>query len=90
MPEIYTYFSSFLLKAYRYVFAPMLSFFAQNSGCGCRFTPSCSHYAEEAIKTHGFFMANWLIIKRLIRCNPFGGYGYDPVPEKLKIQTDKK
>ncbi|MBR1935639.1 MAG: membrane protein insertion efficiency factor YidD [Muribaculaceae bacterium] len=46
----------------------------------CRFTPSCSHYAVEAIQKHGPIKGTWLAIKRIARCNPWGGSGYDPVP----------
>lgn len=46
----------------------------------CRFEPSCSRYAYEAIERHGVMRGSWLAIKRLSRCQPFGGHGYDPVP----------
>lgn len=46
----------------------------------CRFTPTCSEYAIIALKKYGFFKGWFLAIKRIIRCNPFGGDGYDPVP----------
>lgn len=46
----------------------------------CRFTPTCSEYAIVALKKYGFFKGWFLAIKRIIRCNPFGGDGYDPVP----------
>jgi putative membrane protein insertion efficiency factor len=46
----------------------------------CRFQPSCSHYAFEAIKRYGFARGSWLAVKRLARCNPFSKGGYDPVP----------
>ena len=46
----------------------------------CRFTPTCSTYAMQAIKRHGRFKGTWLAIKRIARCNPWGGSGYDPVP----------
>jgi putative membrane protein insertion efficiency factor len=56
----------------------------------CRFTPTCSTYAVQAIKKHGpikgFILATW----RILRCNPFGGYGYDPVPEKFHWMFWKK
>lgn len=48
----------------------------------CRYTPSCSAYGIEAIKIHGPFKGGWLTIKRVASCNPWGGSGYDPVPEK--------
>lgn len=46
----------------------------------CRYTPSCSQYAIEAIKKHGPFKGLWLTVKRICRCHPWGGSGYDPVP----------
>lgn len=48
----------------------------------CRFTPTCSQYAVEAIKTHGAFKGSMLAAWRILRCNPFCKGGYDPVPEK--------
>ena len=46
----------------------------------CRYTPTCSKYAEEAIRKYGPFKGGWLALKRILRCHPFGGSGYDPVP----------
>ncbi|MEZ5654804.1 MAG: membrane protein insertion efficiency factor YidD [Sphingobium sp.] len=46
----------------------------------CRYYPSCSHYAIQAIRKHGAIKGSWLAIKRLLRCHPWGGSGYDPVP----------
>lgn len=54
----------------------------------CRFTPSCSAYAVEAIRVHGAFKGVFLAIKRILRCNPLCKGGYDPVPPK-KIKTKK-
>ena len=47
----------------------------------CRFTPTCSSYALEALHTHGAGRGLWLIVRRLVRCRPFGPSGWDPVPE---------
>ena len=46
----------------------------------CRFTPTCSQYALEALRTHGPFKGTWLAVRRILRCHPWGGSGYDPVP----------
>ena len=46
----------------------------------CRFTPTCSQYALEALRKHGLIKGLWLTVKRLLRCHPWGGSGYDPVP----------
>jgi len=46
----------------------------------CRYTPTCSVYAEEAIQRYGAGKGGWLALRRLLRCHPFGGKGYDPVP----------
>jgi hypothetical protein len=47
----------------------------------CRYTPSCSEYAHRAVERHGAARGSWLALKRIGRCHPFGGSGYDPVPE---------
>ena len=46
----------------------------------CRFTPTCSQYAIEALRKHGPFKGTYLAVRRILRCHPWGGYGYDPVP----------
>lgn len=48
----------------------------------CRFVPTCSTYALEAIEAHGAGRGSWLATRRLLRCHPLGSHGYDPVPEK--------
>ena len=50
-------------------------------GPSCRFTPTCSEFAIGAIDRHGALSGGWLAFKRILRCHPFGGQGYDPVPE---------
>lgn len=62
-----------LIRFYQLVLSPYL-------GGRCRFVPSCSHYALEAFETHGSGRAGWLSLRRICRCHPFGGHGYDPVP----------
>ncbi len=46
----------------------------------CRFTPTCSEYAIQAIRKHGVFKGGWIALKRICRCHPWGGSGYDPIP----------
>ena len=55
----------------------------------CRFTPTCSAYALEAFMKRGFFVGLWLTVRRILRCNPFGPCGYDPVPEKKHKRLPK-
>lgn len=62
-----------LVTAYRYALSPML-------GRQCRFHPSCSAYAVEALERHGALRGAWLAVKRLARCHPWHPGGYDPVP----------
>ena len=56
------------------------SFISPLTPPACRFTPTCSQYAQEAIRKYGPFRGGWLALKRILRCHPFGGSGYDPVP----------
>lgn len=62
-----------LIRFYQYIISPWL-------GPKCRFTPTCSQYSLEAFKKHGVFKGFWLSVKRISRCHPWGGHGYDPVP----------
>ena len=64
-----------LIHLYKLVISPWLP-------PACRFTPTCSEYAEEALKTHGIFYGSWLAFYRILRCQPFSKGGYDPVPKK--------
>jgi len=61
-----------LIRIYQWVISPWL-------GPKCRFTPSCSHYAAEALQKHGLWKGSGLAIKRISRCHPWGSSGYDPV-----------
>ena len=56
------------------------SFISPLTPPACRFTPTCSQYAQEAIRKYGPFRGGWLALKRILRCHPFGCSGYDPVP----------
>ncbi len=48
----------------------------------CRYLPTCSEYAIQSLERFGFFKGTYLAFRRVLRCNPFGGYGFDPVPER--------
>ncbi|KFE36630.1 membrane protein insertion efficiency factor YidD [Thioclava atlantica] len=61
------------VRAYRLVLSPWM-------GHGCRYQPTCSVYALEALERHGAIKGGWLAAKRLLSCHPWGGHGYDPVP----------
>jgi len=69
------------LRGYQWAVSPVLHFLAGPLG-GCRFTPTCSVYAAEAVRRHGAVRGSWLAVRRLMRCQPWGGCGHDPVPEK--------
>jgi putative membrane protein insertion efficiency factor len=73
---------SFLIQLYRWTLSPALVFLFGASH-GCRFTPTCSQYAREAVQKHGAMTGSVLALKRIGRCNPFGPCGHDPVPERL-------
>lgn len=62
-----------IIKIYQLFISPLL-------GANCRYTPTCSQYGKEAIMKYGPFKGGWLAIKRIARCNPWGGHGHDPVP----------
>ncbi|HMH34763.1 MAG TPA: membrane protein insertion efficiency factor YidD [Puia sp.] len=62
-----------LIKCYQLLISPWL-------GPQCRFTPTCSHYAVGALKKYGIFKGTWLALRRILRCHPWGGKGFDPVP----------
>jgi putative membrane protein insertion efficiency factor len=79
----------FGVRCYRWVVSPAKTFVFGPLG-RCRFTPSCSEYALEALRRHGALAGTWLAIKRIGRCHPWGGCGLDPVPEeKSKVQSLK-
>ena len=69
-----------LIGVYRYGLSPALHAMTPLFAGGCRFTPSCSVYADEAIARHGAVRGGALAVRRLCRCHPWGGAGHDPVP----------
>jgi len=68
----------FLIEMYRKYLSPL------KGQASCRFTPTCSQYAIEALEKRGIIVGTALTVWRILRCNPFGKGGYDPVPEKKK------
>lgn len=63
-----------LIRGYQYVISPLLP-------AACRYQPTCSNYGIQAIQRFGVLRGGWLTLKRLGRCHPWGGHGYDPVPD---------
>jgi putative membrane protein insertion efficiency factor len=73
-----------LFKLYHIAISPML-------GNRCRYAPSCSEYAHQALEIHGAGKGLWLTTKRLCRCHPWGGHGFDPVPgSEYDLNRDKE
>lgn len=64
-----------LIRGYQLIISPLL-------GSNCRFMPTCSEYAMESLKSHGLIKGSYLTIKRIGKCHPWGGHGYDPIPTK--------
>ena len=70
-----------LVTGYKWWLAPLV-------GGSCRFVPSCSDYARDAIVEHGALKGSWLAARRLARCHPAGSYGLDPVPPRVRAHAD--
>jgi uncharacterized protein len=68
----------FLIRGYQLLLSPLL-------GNNCRFQPTCSEYAIEALRAHGVARGLWLAVRRIGRCHPWGGAGHDPVPPRRPI-----
>ncbi|QYS92550.1 membrane protein insertion efficiency factor YidD [Flavobacterium covae] len=63
----------FLVRIYQYIISPLMP-------AACRYQPTCSQYMVDALKKHGPLKGLWLGSKRILRCHPWGGSGYDPIP----------
>lgn len=72
-----------LIRVYQIVISPLI-------GPRCRFTPTCSCYGIEALKTYGALKGSWLTLKRILKCHPLNEGGYDPVPPKINNKKEKK
>ncbi len=78
------YIPIFFIKLYRKILSPL-----KRTPC-CRFYPTCSRYALDAYRLHGFFGGTYLSVKRILRCNPFCRGGIDKVPEKITFGRNKE
>jgi uncharacterized protein len=70
-----------IIRLYQLTLSPLLG---RNK---CRFDPTCSHYAVGALQEWGFFKGSWLALRRILRCHPWGGWGYDPVPKRKEHES---
>ena len=70
-----------LHRAYKVLLSPLFA-------GSCRFTPSCADYMRDALIVHGVARGGWLGVRRLVRCRPLGGHGYDPVPSSTRTPRD--
>jgi putative membrane protein insertion efficiency factor len=68
-----------LIRGYQITISPLLSWLV-GASFGCRFSPTCSEYFLQAVEEHGVLRGSFLGVKRLLRCHPWGGSGFDPVP----------
>lgn len=80
----------FLIRVYQLFGGAVKWLMGGQSGASCRFTPSCSEYAAEALEMHGAWKGSVLAAKRICKCHPWGTYGYDPVPpSESEIRNSK-
>lgn len=70
-----------LIRVYQRTLSPVLPIVTLGR-CACRFAPTCSHYAAEAVRTHGALAGGWLALRRLAKCTPLHPGGFDPVPPR--------
>lgn len=70
-----------VIRGYQKILSPVIHFIG-GPGSGCRYTPTCSEYFLQSVEVHGVFRGSWLGLKRIARCQPWGGSGHDPVPVK--------
>jgi putative membrane protein insertion efficiency factor len=77
--------SLLLIRLYRVTLGPLFALMS-----GCRFTPTCSEYGYTAIERFGWRRGWWMALRRIGRCNPWGGCGYDPVPEEYLSRRERR
>ena len=65
----------FIIKIYQFSFSPLI-------GKNCRYLPTCSEYAIESLKSYGLLRGSFFAIRRILKCHPFGGHGFDPIPKR--------
>ena len=80
MKKVLIYPFVLLIRGYQTLISPIFP-------STCRYTPTCSHYSIEALRTHGLVRGAWLAIKRIGSCHPWGSSGYDPVPPSTKKKS---
>ena len=69
-----------IIRFYQWFLSPILK-------TNCRYLPTCSEYAIESLSEHGLIRGSYLSVKRIFRCHPYGGKGYDPIPKKIRKET---
>lgn len=72
-----------VVRLYQLTLSPLLPAIF-GPACGCRFHPTCSHYAADALRIHGALAGTWLTVRRLVRCTPLHPGGFDPVPARRR------
>ena len=73
--KIFIYPLVFIIKIYQFIVSPLI-------GQNCRYLPTCSEYAIESLKLHGLLRGSFFAIRRILKCHPFGGHGFDPIPKR--------
>jgi putative membrane protein insertion efficiency factor len=86
-PALMLWLLRFFIRVYQCTLSPLLRLLC-GPDSGCRFTPTCSVYFLEAVEVHGIRHGSWLGLKRLVRCHPWGGCGYEPVPNREECNIE--
>ncbi len=83
------YILTLLLRVYQRVVSPAFTVLFGPMGLGCRYQPTCSEYAVQAVRHHGAVHGGWLAVGRVCRCHPWSGFGHDPVPGCVEPAPDR-